>query len=244
MIARRLASLAPLSLVVLAACSTEAPEPEPTPAATADAGPRTLVGANLADIALGPKIAGPQGPEVTSGIIASDGTSLGEMVSYVACPAPETEDGETLSVAEDEECDPATQAEDAVYTYVHTIALDRPEPPAADSDAPPSQTMAFRMEKAAAGFNNVIGYDREAALAALGEEGDIGVQVEDGALIWRVVDGNGWQDGEELTFFWQSTSPPAGPEEAYELRIGDRTAGITGPFPAPAAASTGETGAN
>ena len=228
-------ALLALPLLALAvACSSEAPVPEqsPSPTRTADAGPRTLVAAKLEDLELGAKIAGPQGPEVTTVITASDGTTMGQMVSYVACERGETEDGEPVSPTEDAECNPEAQPENAVYTYVHTIGLGRPDMEAPDlAEAP--QTMVFRMIKPATGFNNVIGFDAEQAQQALGEDAEIKVQVEDGSLIWRVVAGDGWQDGETLTLFWQSTRPPAGPDEAYQLRIDDLTALATGPFPVP-----------
>ena len=240
---KALLALPLLALVV--ACSSEAPAPEqtPSPTPTANAGPRTLVAAKLEDLQLGAKIVGPQGPEVTTVITASDGTTMGQMVSFVACEPGETEDGDPVPPTENAECDPEAQPEGAVYTYVHTIGLGEPDMEAPDpADAP--QTMVFRMIKPATGFNNVIGFDAEQAQQALGEDADIKVQVEDGSLIWRVVAGDGWQDGETLTFFWQSTRPPAGPDEAYQLRIDDTTALATGPFPAPEEASTEEAAAN
>ena len=239
-------SLLSLPLLALAiACSSEAPAPEqtPSPTPTANAGPRTLVAADLADLQLGAKIVGPQGPQVTTVITASDGTTMGQMVSYVACEAGKTEDGEPIPPTENAECDPEAKPEGAVYTYVHTIGLGRPDMEAPDpADVP--ETMVFRMIKPAAGFNNVIGFDAALAAKTLGEKGEIKVQVEDNALIWRVVAGDGWQDGENLTFFWQSTQPPAGPDEAYQLRIDDSTALAEGPFPAPAPASTNKAAAN
>ena len=220
-------------LALAAACSSEAPAPEqtPSPTPTANAGPRTLVAAKLEDLRLGARIVGPQGPEVTTVISASDGTTMGQMVSFVACEPGETEDGDPVPPTENAQCDPEQQPEDAVYTYVHRIGLGQPDMEAPDPAEAP-QTMVFRMIKPATGFNNVIGFDAEQAQQALGEDADIKVQVEDGSLIWRVVAGDGWQDGETLTFFWQSTRPPAGPDEAYQLRIDDTTALATGPFPA------------
>ena len=60
----------------------------------------------------------PVGPEVEASII-SDGRSIGDIVSYVACPA------------EYDECDPEDLPEGTVYTYVHTIrpGVDAPNDP-------------------------------------------------------------------------------------------------------------------
>ena len=122
---RRLASrmLAPVALAaVLAACAGEPEdtEPAPTPSVTADApsDPRTLVAADFGELELGPKIEGPVGPEVEASIIV-DGRSIGDIVSYVACPAGV------------EECDPDELPDDTVYTYVHTVrpGVDDPNDP-------------------------------------------------------------------------------------------------------------------
>ena len=45
------------------------------------------------------------------------------------------------------------------------------------------------------------------------------------------VGGNGWQTGEPITFFWQSTLPPDGAAEAYSLRADEKIAMASGPFP-------------
>ncbi|RPF70221.1 hypothetical protein [Aurantiacibacter spongiae] len=232
----------PLALgPMLAACGAE-PQPAPTPtASTTDAGPRTLVAAALRNIPLGPRIAGPGGPETTTVLTAADGTVLGQMVSYVACPAPEGSEDDMAEADADPapgqvtppegECDTAAQAEGALYTYVHRIGLGRPDMEAPDPAAPVPQTMVFRMTRPAAGFANVIGYDVEQAREALGDDADIKVQLDNGQLVWRVVGGDGWRDGETLTFFWQSTQPPEGSAKAYELQMDSLTASANAPWP-------------
>ncbi len=211
----------PLALplvIVLSACGQEpAPDPTPTPSETV-AGPRTLVPAGFNDMDLGPKIVGPQGPEV-SGTLVREGTTIAEIVSYVACPAA-AQDEEPA-----EECVPADQPDGTVYTYVHRIT---PLDVADDLDTP----MVFRTTRKAHGFANNIGFDREQAEAVLGEGYAIRVQEDNGALAWRVELSNGWSAGEELTFFWQSTLPPEGPAEAYAVGTENGRAVGTGPFPA------------
>ena len=81
------------------------------------------------------------------------------------------------------------------------------------------------------GFTGSIGYDREQVAAALGPDGSIKVQDDNGALTWRVVGGDGWKTGEPITFFWQSTLPPEGTAQAYTLRADEKIAMASGPFP-------------
>ncbi len=204
--------------LVLASCGgaaeEEAPAPEPAPAPTFDAGPRTLVAADLDLDSLGARIEGPEGNEVESEI-----PGLGTMVSFVACPA----------AVEAPECDPDVLPEGTVYTYVHRVTLDTPAGKQDDKRA--GGATLFRTTQAAAGFANVIGFSREQAEQVLGANGDIKVQLDGGRLVWRIAAGDGWVPGETLTFFWRSTLPPVGPQEAFRLE-GEGLSGMaTGPFP-------------
>lgn len=208
----------PLLALALAACGSE-PEPTPEPTATTTAsGPRTLVPTNLALDELGPRVVGPEGPEVESAI-TQEGREIGTMTSFVTCPA---ETGAEI-------CDPAVQPEGTVYTYVHHITLNE----TAGGEEPVNAAL-FRTMRAVPGFANVIGYDEDEVTAALGEGGEIKVQVDNGALIWRVAAGDGWSSGETLTFYWRSTAPPEGPARAFELEAGGMPAVASGPFPAEA----------
>ncbi len=211
---KRFAILLPIAL---AACGAE-PEAEPSPEPTqVVSGPRTLVAAGFEELSLGPMIVGPQGPEV-SDTATSAGGELFEIVSYVACPAPAEEDEAPPA----DECDPAAQDEDAVFTYVHTVT------PLEGAEAP---VTGFASLEPAAGFSKTMGYDRNQAEAALGENYSIVVQVDEGMLVWRIEVSDGWEAGEPITFFWQGTKPPAGPKRAYCLETGERCTPATGPFP-------------
>ena len=212
-----------LPLLALAACGSEPePAPSPTPSQT-PVGPRTLVAAGFDDQDLGPRIVGPDGPEVTASL-TFEGREIGEVVSYVACPAPPAPDDEAdlVPVEEGDECDPAAQVEGALFTYVHRVT------PGEGMDG---QVLSFRTSRPATGFANTIGFDREEAAAALGEDYDIGVSIDNGALIWRIERGDGWDAGETITLFWQGTLPPEGPSEAYELETAEGRARVDGPFP-------------
>lgn len=217
------------ALLALAACSggsEEAePAPSPSPTLTSDAPsePRNLVASDFGELKIGPKIEGPVGPEVEASIVAG-GRSIGDIVSYVACPE------------EYDTCDPEDMPEGTVYTYVHIVTPGTDEP----NDPPFTRPVGldeveaatvFATVREAYGFTGAIGYDREQAAKAIGPDGVIRVEDDNGTLVWRAVGGNNWGTGEPITFFWQSTLPPEGPAEAYTLRADEKIAMATGPFP-------------
>ncbi|MXO58797.1 hypothetical protein GRI89_04485 [Altererythrobacter salegens] len=198
------ATLAAIAYIALAACSAE-PEPTPTPTITPTPDkPKTLVPGDFADLVLGAKV----GDEAASKF-ALDGQELAEVTSYVACP-------EGM-----DECKPAEFPADTVLTYVHRVT--------------PAKGVAgatlFRTARPAAGFANLVGYDMAEAAAALGQDGKIDVASDNGALVWRVIGGDGWKAGETITFYWQSKLPPEGEQIAYQFEADGTTALGTGPFP-------------
>ena len=223
--------------LALAGCSGEPADPDATPSpetqvSDAPSEPRTLVASDFGELELGARIEGPVGPEVEASIIV-DGRSIGDIVSYVACPA------------EYDSCDPAEMPEGTIYTYVHTIrpGVDEPNDPPFTRPVGLDEVEAanlFSTTRTAWGFNGAIGFDREEVLEALGPEGDIRVSDDNGTLQWRVVGGDGWRTGEPITVFWQSTLPPEGPAEAYSLRADEKIATASGPFP-PAEEDTADT---
>ena len=214
----------------LAACGPGDPEPAPSPTPT-PAQPRTLVAADLDLSTLGAKIVGPQGPEVST-VLSAGSSQIAEMVSFVACP-------EGVAV-----CEPGQMPKGTIYTYVHqvTLAAINGEEEAAEGEGPEvveSPPTLFRTTERVHGFNAAVGYSNAQALAALGNEDAISISSDDGQLIWRVVEGDGWQPGATLTFWWQSTLPPAGPADAYLLEIEGNQAIARGPFPAEEKAAPG-----
>ena len=204
---------AALPLLLLAACSKgpQAPSPGPSSALMPEVTPtpdkpRTLVPADFATLKLGAKIAGAD----ATGKFASDGQVLAEVDSYVACP-----EGVTA-------CDPKALPAGTVYTYAHRVTPGK---------AVTSATL-FRTARPAPGFANGVGYDNAQAAAALGPDGQIDVAADNGALVWRVIGGDGWKAGEPITFYWQSTLPPSGASEAFLVESDGSVAIGSGPFPA------------
>lgn len=218
-------------VAILAACSAgEDPAPEPTPSATVVA-PRTLVAADFDPASLGPKIEGPQGtdPEFE---VTSEGETIARVTSYVACP-------KAMTV-----CVPGEAPAGTVFTYVHTIVPVAAEPAPSstetESDLPATATPGpaevapslFRMTLPTSGFGGGVGYGRTEAQAALGAADPMTVTLDRGQLIWRVTGGSGWKPGAPVTVWWQTTAPPAGPQEAFLLDLAGVRVPVTAPFPA------------
>jgi len=188
---------------------------------------------DFGELKLGAKIVGPRGPEVKVALSNAAG-SFADMTSYVACPEGMTE------------CDPKTAPEGTVYTYVHIVFPGEDMDPStgsgdgADSSDVESAS-AFRMTSPAHGFNGAGGYSKAEAMAAIGAKADVVMSCDEGALVWTVNAGDGgnqWEQGEPLTFYWQSTLPPAGPADAYQITANASDAQGQGPLPAVDAAAT------
>lgn len=220
------------ALGLVAGCSAErTPEPAPTPRATV-AAPRTLVAADFDPAMLGARVAAMESTDVEVG----DG--LARVTAFVACPKQMTA------------CDPAELPEGTVFTYVLTIAPEQDEEEEEEEvRATPSPTLApdpseapvapleapaelVRMTLPAPGFRGAVGFSREEAAAALGQDDALTVTLDQNRLIWRVTEGAGWQAGKPITLWWQSTRAPAKPAPSYRLEYAGKHAQITAPFPA------------
>ncbi|WP_420605180.1 hypothetical protein [Novosphingopyxis sp.] len=177
---------------------------------------------------LGARIVGPVGPEVEGSLVMADGTSIGDIKSYVACP-------ENIDT-----CDPAKLPADTIYTFVHMVTPGVDEPnddPIAQPETvkPVAKSVTFRMTMPAGSFAGQAGYSLEQARAALGPQGTFTVKCNEGMLVWEVATGETWGTGEPVTFFWKSRKPPKGPADAYGFEADGYTAKGKGPFPAPTA---------
>ncbi|RDC59870.1 hypothetical protein HME9302_01066 [Alteripontixanthobacter maritimus] len=221
------------ALALLAACGGEPADEDvadldtPETASEQMAAHQALEAGAFADLKLGAKIVGPQGPEVMGTLSNAEG-NFADIRSFVACPAGM------------DPCDPKTAPDGTVYTYVHVVY------PGEDNEGGSGagegndssdieSASAFKMTRPAHGFTGAVGYSKLEAIAAIGRKADVIVTCDDGALVWSVeagAGGNQWEQAEPLTFYWQSTLPPAGPAEAYAIDANFTTANGPGPYPA------------
>lgn len=182
---------------------------------------------DFAELELGAKIVGPQGPDVVSRFTNEAG-AFADVTSFVACPAGI------------DPCDPATAPEGTIYTYVHTVYPGEDNDPDTGSgtgnDSSDVETMeTFRMTMPSHGFTGTAGFSQAEAEGALGEIGAIIINCHENGIAWTVEEGDGgdqWAQAEPITFFWQSTLPPAGPSDAYEVFANYTAAQGSGPYPA------------
>ena len=100
---------------------------------------------------------------------------------------------------------------------------------------------AFKMTMPAIGFTGKAGYSKAEAIAALGKDADVVITCDEGKIAWTLSSGDGgdqWEYQEPITFYWQSTQPPAGPADAYEVRADYNDASGKGPYPAASETAT------
>lgn len=223
-------SVALAASTALAACSAET-EPEDNTLVAENEELEVAVEAleqgDFADLELGAKIVGPQGEEVKARLTNETG-AFADITSYVACPAAMTE------------CDPATAPEGTIYTYVHIVYPGEDNDPTTGSgdgvdSSDVETTEAFRMTMPSHGFTGGVGFSQGEAEAAIGKPMLIVASCHEQGIAWTVEEGDGgnqWGQGEPITFYWQSTLPPAGPANAYEVFANYTAAGGPGPYPA------------
>lgn len=183
------------------------------------------------DLQLGAKIVGPQGPTPSGAMTNAEG-AFADITSYVACPAGM------------DPCDPKTAPAGTVYTYVHTIYPGEDNDPTTGSgsgndSSDVERAEYFRLTAPAHGFTGAAGYSKLEAQAAAGLSVDVVITCDmvdgGGALVWTVNAGDGgdqWAQAEPLTFYWQTTLPPAGPATNYAIRANAAVATGPGPYPA------------
>ena len=234
---KTLAATLALPALALAACTPEAEVADEDDLAAeqeeAEVESEALSAGNFDELQLGAKIVGPQGDEVITTLRNETG-AFADIRSYVACPAD-------MDV-----CDPSTAPAGTVYTYVHVVYPgednDADTGSGAGVDASDVETAeAFRMTRPSHGFTGDSGFSHGEAGAALGAIGAILISCHEDGLSWTVEEGDGgdqWDRGEPITFYWQSTLPPAGPANAYEIFANYTAAGGDGPYPAEDASAT------
>ena len=220
--------------LVLAACSQdpsarEVQDQEVTDLNTANtdgkayAKAKSLPAGDMTEFTLGGHIG-----EKTTAMSNSAG-NFADMRGYVACPKGI------------DRCDPRAAPAGTVFTYVFVVY------PGGDNDddsgigagntaSDIERGTAFRMTMPAHGFTGKAGYAKPEALAAIGPKADVVITCDAGKIVWTVSAGDGgnqWEQKEPLTFYWQSTLPPAGAAKAYAFDADGTTAVASGPYPAP-----------
>lgn len=193
----------------------------------AEALDRSIEAGDFGSLQLGAKIEGPEGPE-PSGALSTPEGNFADIRSYVACPAGM------------QECNPEIAPQGQIYTYVHVVHPGEDNDPSTGSgegaDSSDVETAnAFMMTMPAYGFTGIAGYSFAEARAAGGSQTQVVITCgRDGNLVWTVNPGDGgdqWEQSEPITFYWQSTVPPAGPQEAYAIEANRTVATGPGPYP-------------
>lgn len=160
--------------------------------------------------------------------MANGSGSFADLRGYVACPQGM------------DRCDPKRAPAGTVFTYVLVVY------PGGDNDEDTGiganntasdieRATAFRMVMPAHGFTGSAGYAKPEALAAIGPKADVVITCDNGGLVWTVSAGDGgnqWEQKEPLTFYWQSTLPPAGNSPAYVFDADSTFSTGSGPYPA------------
>ncbi|USA40533.1 hypothetical protein [Pelagerythrobacter marinus] len=233
---RRFAILATVGTIALAACSDNTGR-DGEEAVTdldrvasdgaAEAAAKALPAGDFAELTLGAKIAGPRGEDV-EGALSNAAGNFADIRSYVACPAGI------------DPCDPASAPAGTVFTYVHVVHPGEDNDPSTgdgegNTSSDVERASEFRLTMPAHGFTGQAGYSKAEALAAIGAKADVIVTCHEGGIVWTVNAGDGgdqWEQAEPLTFYWQSTVPPAGPRDAYAIFANYTAAHGPGPYPA------------
>ena len=220
-----LSSILALPVALLAACGSEPAE------APADETPEPVVPTenvvrptDFASLRLGGMVQTPLGPETEGSLIDGD-TAIGDIASRVQCP-----DGVDT-------CDPEAGEEGRIYTYIYEVrpGFDGPNDegfPMPEQVEPVENAESFALAFPAYGFTGVAGYSIGEAQDLLAEGYNAVISCEDGRIAWTFPVEAGWSTGETITFFWQSTQPPAEePTGEYRFSADARTAIGRGPVP-------------
>lgn len=211
--------------LILAACSAAPVEEAADPAEDATlAEPMQIITAtDFASLTLGGTIQGPLGPEVEASLAAGD-TALGDIASRVQCP-----DGM-------DPCNPETAEPGTIYTYIHEVrpGFDGPNDPPfpmPERVHPVESASSFGLSFPAYGFTGVAGYSVFDAEDVLADGFNASISCTDGRITWSFPEESGWSTGETITFFWQSTQPPSGPDGQYRFVADGEEAIGRGPMP-------------
>lgn len=189
---------------------------------------KALPAGDMTEFTLGGHVSGDDKDEGTTRAMTNEAGSFADLRSFVACPKSM------------DTCDPKTAPAGTVYTYVLVVY------PGGDNKAAKGiganntasdieRATSFRTTHPVHGFTGNAGYAKPEALAAIGPKADVVITCDAGKLVWTVSAGDGgnqWEQKEPLTFYWQSTLPPAGASPNYAFDADGTVATGSGPFPA------------
>ncbi|WP_120717919.1 hypothetical protein [Tsuneonella amylolytica] len=189
---------------------------------------KALTAGDMTEFTLGAHVAGEDKAEGTTRPMKNEAGNFADLRSYVACPKGMTT------------CDPKTAPAGTVYTYVLVVYPggdnrgDRGVA-AGNTVSDIERGTSFRTVHPVHGFTGNAGYAKPEALAAIGPKADVVITCDAGKLVWTVSAGDGgdqWEQKEPLTFYWQSTLPPAGAMNYYAFDADGTEAIGSGPYPA------------
>ncbi len=217
----RLATALPFCLL-LAACAGDPATDENEGDTLSEAG-NIVTPTDFDLLALGGIIEGPLGPTVEASL-ADGNVALADMMSRVQCPA------------DIDPCVPADNPPGTIYTYIHEVrpGFDGPNDEGIAMPAsvePVERAESFALDFPANGFTGVAGYAIAEADEALATGFNATISCENGRIVWTVPEESGWSTGETITFFWQTTRPPSGPDGQYRFVAHGRTVTGRGPKP-------------
>ncbi|QLC24225.1 hypothetical protein HFP57_03725 [Parasphingopyxis algicola] len=219
-----LCCLLPLALAACADGPVEEPA-EPVEDATLSEPQNIIAPTDFASLTLGGTIQGPLGPEVEASLVALD-AAIGDIASRVQCPEGV------------DPCNPDDAEDGTIYTYVHEIRPGFDGPNDAPFEMPENvrpveSASSFSLAFPAHGFTGVAGYSVLDAENVLAEGFNASISCVDDRIIWSFPEESGWSTGETITFFWQSTQPPSGPDGEYRFVADGLEATGPGPMPTP-----------
>lgn len=224
-----IAFLSVAASLALTACGNDNDDTDLTKATTqseADALAASIKAGDFTELQLGAKVIGAEGPQVESAFSNAEG-NFADVRSYVACPKGV------------DPCDPNEVPAGTLYTYVYVVTPGEDNDPDRGSGEGPDNSRveranSFLMTQPAYGFTGAAGYAKPEAKAAMGARGDVVITCDEGKIVWTLDSGDGgdqWENGEPVTFYWQSTVPPAGAAQAYEIHADYTIAKGKAPYP-------------
>lgn len=221
---RRALPILPFALAIAACSGAPVEEPADPAEDTTLSEPMNIIApTDFASLTLGGTIQGPLGPEVEASLVV-DGVAIGDIASRVQCP-------EGIDPCNPDDDEPGT-----IYTYIYEIrpGFDGPNDPPFEMPEevrPVESASSFALAFPAHGFTGVAGYAVYDAEEVLAEGFNASISCVDNRIIWSFPEESGWSTGETITFFWQTTQPPSGPDGEYRFIADEMEA--TGPGPMP-----------